>query len=134
MTTTCVVTERLRNVLANEPDIDRKLARQLLRYLHAYELGRLNYPSQPENIIWMEHLFFNLLVFCRKEMKVSAPAPSAEDLPSGNEWFEENDAMTRAAYDIHLRLVEEGYDTDTDPYYTEFDKRLGRKFPQWLID
>ena len=75
MTTTCVATERLRKALANEPDVDRKLATQLVRYLHAYELGRLNSSSQPENIIWMEHAFFNFLVFCRKEVKVSAPAP-----------------------------------------------------------
>ncbi len=80
MTTTCVATERLKKALANEPDVDRKLARQLVRYLHAYELGRLNSSSQSENIIWMEHAFFNFLIFCRNKTNVSVLARKAEDL------------------------------------------------------
>lgn len=129
MTPTCLATERLKKALANRPGIDRKLARHLVRYLHAYEQGRLNYPSQPENIAWMEHLFFNFAVFCPKDINDPVPDPKAEDWAEKHAWFGKDDAMTGAAYGIHARLIKEGYDTGTDTYYTELDKRLEQAFP-----
>ena len=39
--------------------------------------------------------------------------------------------MTYAAFGIHKKLVEEeGFDPNTDEYYTEVDKRIRSEFPQ----
>ena len=41
--------------------------------------------------------------------------------------------MTQAAFAIHRMLVEdEGFDAQTDEYYSEIDKRLINEFPQKL--
>ena len=46
-----------------------------------------------------------------------------------NEWFGQDEAMTFAAFGIHKRLVEnEGFDPNTDEYYTELDRRINEKF------
>ena len=58
------------------------------------------------------------------------PDPKAEDWASKNEWFGEDDAMTFAAFGIHKTLIEEeGFDTNSDEYYNEIDKRLRDAFP-----
>jgi hypothetical protein len=45
--------------------------------------------------------------------------PKAEDWGSRNKWFGTNTAMTYTAFDLHKKLVdEEGFDPQTDEYYT----------------
>lgn len=58
------------------------------------------------------------------------PDPKAEEWAERNEWFGKDEAMTYAAFGIHKRLVEnEGFDPNSDDYYTELDRRLVDKFP-----
>ena len=46
-------------------------------------------------------------------------------------WFGSDEVMTYAAFGIHKKLVEEeGFDPNTDEYYTEVDKRIRSEFPQ----
>ncbi len=53
-----------------------------------------------------------------------APEPKAVEWARQNPWFGQDEAMTGAAYAIHNRLVSsEGYDTTSDDYYGELDKR-----------
>ena len=60
-----------------------------------------------------------------------SPDPRAEDWASSNSWFGKNRAMTFTAFEIHKDLVErEGFDPQTDEYYTEVDKRIRLEFPQ----
>ncbi len=41
-----------------------------------------------------------------------------------NSWFGNDSAMTYTAFDIHKKLVEEeGFDPQSDEYYSEIDKR-----------
>jgi hypothetical protein len=59
------------------------------------------------------------------------PDPRAEDWASKNEWFGSDEVMTYAAFGIHKKLVEEeGFDPNSDEYYTEVDKRIRSEFPQ----
>ena len=59
------------------------------------------------------------------------PEPKAVDWARKNDWFGQDEAMTGAAYAIHNRLVSsEGYDTSSNEYYGELDKRLRENFPQ----
>ncbi len=56
--------------------------------------------------------------------------PKAEDWGTKNKWFGTDTAMTYTAFDLHKKLVdEEGFDPQTDEYYTEIDKRIRLEFP-----
>ena len=47
-----------------------------------------------------------------------------------NSWFGQDRAMTATAFTIHQQLVqEEGYDPQSDEYYSEIDKRIRTEFP-----
>jgi len=57
------------------------------------------------------------------------PDPKAEQWALRNTWFGQDEAMTYAAFGIHKRLVEdEGFDPQSDDYYTELDRRISDKF------
>jgi len=59
-----------------------------------------------------------------------APDPKAEDWASKNTWFGKDTAMTYTAFDLHKKLTEEeGYDPQSDEYYSEIDKRIRLEFP-----
>jgi hypothetical protein len=57
------------------------------------------------------------------------PDPKAEQWALRNSWFGSDEAMTYAAFGIHKKLVEdEGFDPQSDEYYTELDRRISDKF------
>ena len=59
------------------------------------------------------------------------PSPKAEDWAARNEWFGKDKTMTYAAWGIHATLVdEEGFDPESEEYYTELDNRLRQEFPR----
>ena len=56
--------------------------------------------------------------------------PRAESWAQKNRWFGTDNAMTYTAFDIHKELVEnEGFDPQSEEYYTEVDKRIRVAFP-----
>ena len=56
--------------------------------------------------------------------------PRADAWASRNAWFGSDNAMTYTAFDIHKKLVEdEGFDPQSDEYYSEVDKRIRLEFP-----
>ena len=53
---------------------------------------------------------------------VGAPDPKAQDFASKNKWFGTDSAMTYTAFDLHRKLTEEeGYDPQSDVYYSEVE-------------
>ena len=59
------------------------------------------------------------------------PDPKAQDWAQKNTWFGQEEAMTYTAFSLHKKLVEdEGYDPQSDEYYSEIDKRIRLDFPQ----
>jgi len=66
-----------------------------------------------------------------QQTKQAPPDPRADAWASKNPWFGTDNAMTYTAFDIHKKLVEEGYDANTgaDEYYSEIDKRIRLEFP-----
>jgi hypothetical protein len=59
------------------------------------------------------------------------PDPKAQGWAEKNKWFGEDRVMTTAALSIHQTLIEdEGFDPNTEEYYTEIDRRLRSEFPQ----
>ena len=58
------------------------------------------------------------------------PDPKAESWAEKNDWFGKDSAMTYTAFDYHKKLTEqEGFDPNSDEYYTEIDKRMRLDFP-----
>jgi len=58
------------------------------------------------------------------------PDPKAQQWAQQNTWFGQDEAMTYTAFSLHKRLVEEeGYDPQTDEYYSEIDRRIKLEFP-----
>jgi hypothetical protein len=63
--------------------------------------------------------------------QTAAPDPKAEAWGAKNRWFGTDTAMTYTAFDLHKKLVdEEGFDPQSDEYYSEIDKRMRLEFPQ----
>jgi hypothetical protein len=46
-----------------------------------------------------------------------------------NKWFGEDEPMTLTSFSIHRKLMEEGFDPQSDSYYNEVDKRMKDTFP-----
>tara|TARA_R110002167_G_scaffold241067_3_gene446254 strand:- start:1334 stop:2215 length:882 start_codon:yes stop_codon:yes gene_type:complete len=58
------------------------------------------------------------------------PDPKAQAWAEKNAWFGEDRVMTGAAFALHAGLTEEeGFDPNSDEYYTEVDRRMREEFP-----
>ena len=57
------------------------------------------------------------------------PDPKARDWAEKNEWFGTDEPMTLTSFSIHRKLMEEGFDPQSDSYYSEVDKRMRDTFP-----
>jgi hypothetical protein len=58
------------------------------------------------------------------------PDPKAQKWASNNSWFGTDEPMTFTAFALHKKLTEEeGYDPQTDEYYSEINKRIRLEFP-----
>jgi hypothetical protein len=55
--------------------------------------------------------------------------PKAESWAEKNEWFGKDEPMTLTSFSIHRNLVEEGFDPQSDSYYSEVDIRMKKNFP-----
>jgi len=61
------------------------------------------------------------------------PDPKAEKWALKNSWYGDDQAMTYAVFGIHKKLIEqEGFDPQSDEYYTELDRRMADEFPHKL--
>tara|TARA_R110000868_G_scaffold261630_1_gene519774 strand:- start:845 stop:1846 length:1002 start_codon:yes stop_codon:yes gene_type:complete len=84
---------------STEPKVEQKEVRQ-----PAYEQQQ---PQQPIN-----------------------PDPKAQGWAQKNAWFGQDEAMTYTAFSLHKKLVDdEGYDPQSEEYYSEIDKRIRLDFP-----
>ena len=56
--------------------------------------------------------------------------PKAQTWAEKNTWFGQDEVMTYAAFGVHRRLVEEeGFDPQSEEYYSEVDRRMRAEFP-----
>ena len=63
------------------------------------------------------------------QQPTAPPDPKAEAWAEKNEWFGTDEPMTLTSFSIHRKLIEEGFDTKSDEYYSEIDKRMRETFP-----
>ena len=115
--------------------------------MRAREAGDINAEVEAQKEIarlGMEEVRVNTLknkLSEQKETEVKIPSldqklqtppadPKAEEWAEKNEWFGKDNAMTYTAFDYHKKLTEqEGFDPNSDEYYTEIDKRMRLDFP-----
>ena len=57
------------------------------------------------------------------------PDPKAEAWAQKNEWFGSDEPMTWVAFNIHNKLLEQGFDPEDSMYYDEIDKQMRAEFP-----
>jgi len=58
------------------------------------------------------------------------PDPRAIQWKDKNTWFGDDKIMTAAAFALHSQLTEEeGFDPNTEEYYSEVDSRMRKEFP-----
>jgi hypothetical protein len=57
------------------------------------------------------------------------PDPKATNWAEKNTWFGSDEPMTLTSFSIHRKLMEEGFDPQSDSYYSEVDKRMRETFP-----
>ena len=63
------------------------------------------------------------------------PDPRAEKWAQDNEWFGQDQTMTYAAFGIHKTMIEqEGFDPNSEEYYTELDNRIRSEFSHKFSD
>ena len=58
------------------------------------------------------------------------PTPRALDWKTRNPWFGQDEEMTSLAYGLHQKLVNSGYDPESDEYYQTIDSGMRKRFPE----
>ena len=71
----------------------------------------------------------------RQEVAQGTPDPKASSWAEKNTWFGRDSAMTYTAFDLHKKLTEEeGFDPQSDEYYSEIDRRIRLEFPHKFVN
>ena len=64
------------------------------------------------------------------ENEYNEPSDKAREWANKNTWFGKDQVATSVAFAVHKQLENEGFDTESDAYYSEIDKRVRQELPQ----
>jgi len=120
--------------------IDSQEAQAKAAFKEAYEAGEVDKMSDAQQVmakiaIEKERLrIFKSNQEKQQQEYAPPPQPDAKAVDwaerDENSWFGQDRAMTATAFTIHQQLVEEeGFDPNSDDYYSEIDKRIRTEFP-----
>ena len=70
----------------------------------------------------------------QQESQVVQPTQEALEWKSKNSWFGEDAEATQYAQYTHMNLVNEGFEPDSDEYYTELNNRVYKVYPDLQSD
>ena len=70
----------------------------------------------------------------QQESQVVQPTQEALEWKQNNSWFGENAEATQYAQYTHMNLVNEGFEPDSDEYYTELNDRVYKVYPDLQSD
>ena len=116
------------------------------RYRDAYESGdtdELVAATTDLSKLTVEHAAINNEVPALRQQQpmlqqtpatTPPPDPKSQAWASRNSWFGADEPMTYTAFSIHKNLVESGFDTNSDTYYQEIDRRIREEFPHKFQD
>jgi hypothetical protein len=110
--------------IAIEVEAQREIAKL------GYEEARLDEMKSIATNEQAKKTIANVAIPKQEYTQTTTGSPRAESWGAKNRWFGTDKPMTYTAFDIHKTLVdEEGYDTESDEYYTEIDRRIRLEFP-----
>ena len=116
------------------------------RYRDAYESGdtdELVAATTDLSRLTVEHAAINNEVPALRQQQpmlqqtpatAPPPDPKSQAWASRNTWFGTDEPMTYTAFSIQKNLVESGFDTSSDAYYQEIDRRIREEFPHKFQD
>jgi len=67
--------------------------------------------------------------YAQPDEEYNEPSPKARNWAQKNTWFGQDQVATSVAFAVHKQLENEGFDTDSDEYYSEIDKRVQQELP-----
>ena len=67
--------------------------------------------------------------YAQPEEEYAEPSPKARTWAQQNTWFGQDQVATSVAFAVYKQLENEGFDTDSDQYYSEIDKRVRQELP-----
>jgi len=70
----------------------------------------------------------------QQESQVVQPTQEALEWKANNSWFGENAEATQYAQYTHMNLVNEGFEPDSEEYYTELNDRVYKVYPDLQSD
>ena len=86
--------------------------------------------SETENEVEVESVKNTTKIDTIAPQETPDPDPKALAWADKNEWFGKDVAMTSTAFAFHNQLIrDEGFDPNSDDYYSELDKRIVDAFP-----
>ncbi len=114
-----------------EGDLKAEIAAQTEISKLGYEEARLaEIKTRQESAPKAEEKVVRQPEYQQQEQQPINPDPKAQQWAQQNTWFGQDEAMTYTAFSLHKRLVEdEGYDPQSDEYYSEINKRIRLEFP-----
>ena len=62
------------------------------------------------------------------------PSDRAQRWANENTWFGQDRVMTNVAIAVHEQLAQEGFDTESEDYYSEINKRMRQELPNKFQD
>ena len=112
-------------------DLKAEIAAQTEISKLGYEEARLaEIKSKQESVSKVEEKEVKQPEYSSQEQQPINPDPKAQQWAQNNTWFGADEPMTFTAFSLHKKLVEEeGYDPQSDEYYSEIDKRIRLEFP-----
>ena len=123
-------------------------AQSVLAAASADKVSLVNYQKQLKQWQEQQQQIANEINL-QQQMQMQTPSPQYGDLPgyvdnvfqynqpstkakkwaNNNSWFGQDQILTNVAIGIHGQLEKEGFDTESDGYYSEINKRLRQELP-----
>ena len=100
----------------------------------AIQKEKVRIAKQKQNEAYTQYQQPQQQTYQQPENQVVQPTQEALEWKANNSWFGENAEATQYAQYTHINLVNEGFEPDSDEYYTELNNRVYKIYPDLVSD
>ena len=100
----------------------------------AIQKEKVRVAKQKQNEAYTQYQEPQQQTYQQPENQVVQPTQEALEWKANNSWFGENAEATQYAQYTHMNLVNEGFEPDSDEYYTELNNRVYKIYPDLVSD
>ena len=100
----------------------------------AIQKEKVRIAKQKQNEAYTQYQEPQQQTYQQPENQVVQPTQEALEWKANNSWFGENAEATQYAQYTHMNLVNEGFEPDSDEYYTELNNRVYKIYPDLVSD